>query len=323
MRPRIESNIRIRAKMGTNGFGNEFVKLAKLLVCRKELGVAIEPSYWCSPYRFALPNELCYVGKPRRIARLIQDRLVYRRIEFGRDEHLETNCIPVAEAFSVFLKNQDLDPKVKYLVEFTGFDPGLDVIEGQGSFLFNTLESNAVIAEVLDQRTKQFDPKKVQIGVHIRQGDFRPALPLGMPWPEGQWNIQIPIAWYDRICGLLSKAFPRQIEFFVTTNGSGDDVKAFCQKHEAPVVLASSSRLSPDVADLLTLASCDGLIGSASWFSGWPVVLKPKPWIWYGCAHGMPPWGCKTASVYVNEPSLPEEFLISIERLLAQKRGLS
>ena len=318
----VGSNIRITAKMGPNGFGNEFLKLAKLLVCREELGVAIEPSYWCSPYRFALPNDLCYAGKLQRVARLIRDQVTYHRIEFGRDEHLGTNRIPVAEAFSIFLSNQDFDSNKKYLIEFTGLDPQLEVIEDHGPFLFDVLKSNAFIAEILDHRTVKFDPKKVQIGVHIRQGDFRSELPLGELWPEGQWNVQIPMAWYDRICELLSKAFPQKIEFFVTTNGGGSDVESFCWKHKALPVSVASSRSSPDVADLLTLASCDGLIGSASWFSGWAAILQPKPWLWYTCAHGEPPWARATASVYTDEPALPEEFLNSIRRVLVEKEAL-
>jgi hypothetical protein len=310
----------LTAQMGANGFGNEFIKLAKLLICRKVLGIPISKAYWRSPYRNALPQDLCYARRSERIVRLARDRLTYRQIEFGGSEHLSTGMIPVEDALACFLNRECLLPEDRCLVEFTGLDPGLESIENHGPFLFDVLLSVPGTKELLLNRMCRFDSRKLLVGVHIRRGDFRPEVPLGTPWPEGKWNIQIPMEWYDRICSLLSAAFPGRIQFFVTTNGTDSEVGDFCRKHEAFVLQASSGRMSPDVADMLALADCDVLISSASWFSGWAALLKPKPWLWYSCAHGLPPWGRESAFPYASEESLPDELFVRAEKMLKQKK---
>jgi hypothetical protein len=307
----------LTAQMGPNGFGNEFVKLAKLLVCRKMLGIPIAPSYWRSPYRRAVPCELCYTGRIRRAWRLMADG----PIQFGRDEHLATGHLAVEEAFASFLQARGLQKEDRCRIEFAGFDPGLETIEPHGPFLHQVLLASPGIASAVQEKFQSLEPEKIHIGVHIRRGDFYPALPVGTAWPDGHWNLKIPIEWYDQVCGRLQKAFAGRIRFFVATSGTDPEVDEFCEKHNAILSRADLRRGSSDVVDLLTLAGCDALIGSASWFTGWPVVLNPKPWLWYGCAHGAPPWARQTASLYINEPSLPEPFLGSVEQILLRKEG--
>jgi hypothetical protein len=311
--------MQLTAQMGANGFGNEFVKLAKLLICRKVMGIPIAKAYWRSPYREALPHDLCYANRARRVLRLAGDRMTYRQIEFGRSEHLSTGHVPVEEALACFLKRENLRPEDRCLVEFTGFDPGLETIENHGPYLYDILTSISATASLLHERLRNFDPQKLLVGIHIRRGDFRPALPIGTPWPQGKWNIQIPLEWYDRICSLLSSAFPGRVQFLVTTNGLDAEIERFCREHRAVLMQPSLSRGGPDVADMLALASCDVLVSSASWFSGWPAVLKPKPWLWYPCAHGEPPWAKQTASLYLNEEELPALFLDGAEAALGLK----
>jgi len=308
----------LTARMGPNGFGNEFVKFAKLLVCQKVLGIPIASSYWQSPYRHALPRELIYTSRIQRAWHLLADRPV----AFGRDEHLATGCVPVEDALAAFMQMRGLYKQDRGLIEFTGFDPGLESIEKHGPFLYQILSSSPQIAAQVRGKLQSLDAGKVHVGVHIRRGDFRPALPVGAPWPEGQWNLQIRIEWYDQICALLQKVFPGRIQFLVATSGVAPDVQALCAKYDAVLANAVLERQDSDVADMLTLAGCDALIGSASWFTGWPVVLNPKPWIWYGCAHGEPPWARQTASLYINGPSLPEPFIKAVEQLIIRKESL-
>ena len=308
----------LTAKMGPNGFGNELVKLAKLLVCRKTLGIPIAPSYWHSPYRHALPRELIYTNRIQRALRLLTER----PIVFGRDEHLATGCVPVEEALAAFMQSRGVRNEDNCCIEFKDFEPGIETVEKHGAYLYQVLMSSPRISAQVYETLYKLDADKVHIGVHIRRGDFRPALPIGTSWPAGQWNLQIPIEWYDMICERVQNAFPGRVQFLVATSGSTPEVEALCDKYETVLARADITRSGFDVADMLTLAGCDALIGSASWFTGWPVVLNPKPWIWYGCAHGIPPWARQKASLYVNEPSLPVPFLKAIEEIL-QRKGCS
>jgi hypothetical protein len=307
-----EAGMRLTARMGANGFGNEFVKLAKLLVCRKKLGIPIAPSYWRSPYRHALSGELCYTSRTRRALR----RFLGPPIEFGPEQHRATGQVPVEKALSAFLKKRGLSRKDRTLVEFIDIVPGLETVEGYGRFLHDVLISNPKMEKAVQKRIRLFDPDKLQVGLHVRLGDFRSALPVGTPWPDGKWNYKIPTEWYDQACSLLQAAFPGRIQFVLATNELSPEIDDLCVKYPVALLTGGTKRDSSDVADMLALASCDALVGSASWFSGWAAVLKPKPWIWYACAHGMPPWARETVSLYVDEPSLPEPFLASVEQKL-------
>ncbi len=300
------------ARMGANGFGNEFVKLAKLLVCRKELEIPIAPCYWRSAYRHALPEDLCHTSRVRRAFR----RFHGPPVEFGPDQHRATGQLPVERALSAFLEKRGLNRKDRCLVEFIDIVPGLETVEGHGQFLYDVLLSNPDMEKAVRRRVRSFDANRLQVGMHVRRGDFRSPLPLGTPWPDAKWNYQIPTEWYDRICSMLQTAFSGRIQFIIATDGTSSEIDGLCAKYHVALLTGGGRRESSDVADLLALASCDALIGSASWFSGWAAVLKPKPWIWYPCAHGMPPWARETVSLYIDEPSLPEPFLASVERKL-------
>ena len=310
----------LTARMGPNGFGNEFVKVAKLLVCRKALGIPIAGVYWRSPYRAAIPRSLCYASRVLRAVRRAGDRLYFKQIEFGRAEHLATGRLPVEEALACFLKNQGLLPQDRALLEFTGFDPGIETIENHGSFLCEELRSVPATGEMLQARIRTFAPGMLHVGVHIRRGDFRPALPLGTPWPGDKWNIQVPLEWYEQACAQMAAAFPGRVQFVVATNGQDPEVETFCRKREMLLLRSLEHRASPDVADMLALAACDLLVSSPSWFSGWAAILNPKPWLWYAGAHGEPPWGRKTAVVFHGDSRLPEAFLNAAEQVLRKRQ---
>jgi hypothetical protein len=308
----------ITAEMGGNGFGNEFLKLAKLLICRKELHLRVVPAYWRSAYRFAVPAGLCFSGRPRRIVRRCTDSFRFETVRFDEAAHKATGITPIEEALPVFIRENGFADRRRTLIEIVEM-PGIESIESHGGFLFQHLLSAAQTSATVAKRLEGLDHRKLLVGVHIRRGDFRPAIPMGTDWPQDRWNIQIPPEWYEGVCQKLTDEFSRRIQLIIATDQVDDSIVRLCKRFQAMLLPPAGSRMSPDVMDMLTLASCDALITSASTFSGWAAVLKPKPWLWYTCAHGLPVWGRATGSLYLDEPLLPELFRTQAEAILRDK----
>lgn len=316
---RINGLMHITAEMGGNGFGNEFIKLAKLLICREKLQIPVLPAYWRSAYRSAVPSGLCFSGRSRRIFRRGTDPVRFETIQFDESAHKATGITPIEEALPDFIRENALADRPRTLIRIAGIAPGLESIESYGEFLFQQQLAAAGTSAAVSKQTDVLDHRKLLVGVHIRRGDFYSALPLGEDWPQDRWNIQIPLEWYQGICQKLMDTFAGRVQLIVSTDQADDSIVRLSKRFQALLLTAGGSRMSPDVMDMLTLASCDAVVASASTFSGWAVILKPKPWLWYPCAHGMPPWGRATGSLYLDEPQLPEPFLIQAEATLQRK----
>lgn len=301
------------------GFGNAFHDIAKALVCSRELGARYWPGYWQMDYAAALPPGLVASSRAIHLAQRLRYRLTHHFLHFGEAEHKATEIVPVEEALPAFLSAQGLSTRDDVVVALDGLAPGLECIERHAAFLHGLLLSGPGMREAMAARTAGLEPGKLHIGVHIRRGDFRPALPLGEAWPEGKWNIGIPLEWYDLVCQHLAEAFPGRVQFLVATNATGGEVDDFSRRHGC-ILAGARAQVGPsDVGDILALASCDLVVASVSWFSGWASILGQKPFLWYPCAHGRPAWGGGNCFLYTDEPELPTGLTERLAHALAAK----
>jgi hypothetical protein len=75
-----------------------------------------------------------------------------------------------------------------------------------------------------------YHPNRVQIGFHIRRGDFKnPSTGLQIENESSIWNIQIPIEWYINVAEQLLKENGRSnIDFVLFTDSyDNSDIKDF------------------------------------------------------------------------------------------------
>jgi|GEM_PF-3073959 len=301
------------------GFGNAFHDIAKALVCSRELGARYWPGYWQMDYVAALPPGLVVSSRILHLAKRLRYHVTHRFLRFGEAEHKATGIVPVEEALPAFLSAQGLSTSDDTVVALDGLAPGLECIERHACFLHGLLLSGPGMREALTARTAGLEPGKLHIGVHIRRGDFRPSLPLGEAWPEGQWNIGIPLEWYDLVCQRLAAAFPGRVQFLVATNATDAEVHDFARRHGCILAGAGAQAGPSDVGDILALGSCDLVVASVSWFSGWAAILGRKPFLWYPCAHGRPAWGGDNCFPYTDEAALPTVLLTRLAQVLAAR----
>lgn len=303
-------------KIHNDGFGNEFFRLAKALVCSREFKLPFLKPHWPTIYRQGLPASLSEAQAWRDWVRRKRYDFTHKVIEFTGKNHLSTGIVPIEEAFSTFLESQGMTSTDNVLVRFPDLFPGLECIERHGKYLKKRLLENEWLAEHLRERMKNFSKRRILVGVHIRCGDFRDPLPVGEPWPANKWNIQIPLEWYVGICYKLFDIFQNNIEFLVFSNSSDDKLQRLATHLPVNILAARGHRSSIDIVDMLMLSECDIIISSCSWFSGWAIVFSDSPFIWYTCAHGQPPWKKDRTHLYVNEESLPEGLLQDARNIL-------
>lgn len=306
-------------KIETNGFGNEFFRVTKALICSRELNIPFLKPHWPAHYRQALPTSLSEEHAWKDWMRRKRYGLTHRLIEFTEKDHAATGIIPIEEAFWAFLESQDITLKNNVLVRFPALSPGLECIEKHGRYLKEMLLENEWLATRVHDKIKKFSEQRLLVGIHIRRGDFRDPLPIGKPWPENKWNIQIPLEWYVNICRKLLTVFPDKIEFVAFSNGPDEELKRLSMEFPLHISASNDKRSSLDLADMLVLSECDIIISSCSWFSGWAIIFSDSPFIWYTCAHGRPPWKRDKTYLYVNEESLPEGLLRDAFNILETK----
>lgn len=273
-----------RGTVGGNGFGNEFLYVAKALVASLDLGLPFWKPRWPSPYA-GLPTCINETSLLRHRLRYILYKSTHRFIEFNRDAYESTGEVSISKALKKFLEINQISRNDNYIIRFPQLYPEISSVVHRAEYLRSLLVQNADIATGVYQNLDAYTPGKIRVGIHIRRGDFDPALPLGQAWPEGQWNIQIPLEWYENVCDALQCAFPGQIEFFLASNSNSADIDRFRQRYECISGHLRDSRTASDVIDLLTLSFCDLHVASVSWFGFWAMAFSGKPFIWYEYAH--------------------------------------
>lgn len=295
------------------GFGNEFFQVAKCLICAEELGLLYQAGYWKeSPYDKVFNSSVLHQNSLPYYFQKIARQITHRDIVFGQEEHCKTGVIPVEIALQNFLYKKQIKYSDNYCIKINSLQPGLESIEKHHEKLYLLLSRNPYLSESVSKHLKNIPKECIRIGVHVRGGDFRKALPLGTPWPHNQWNIEISWEWYEKISLMIKNHFSQKVKFLLFTN-SDNDVKRlqFIKQYDCYLTSPHSiqSRSIKDVEDIMLLANCDLIISSASWFSGWAIILGKVPFIWYPYAHGLPNYGQdRSFALTGNECSIPTKL---------------
>lgn len=322
----IKTKINITPVIGSGGFGNEFFQVAKAWICAQKLQISYRPFYGRNVYfRDFFDKTILYTNYLHYQINKIDEKFNYVTKNFGQEEHLKTNIIPIELAVKSFLENNCNPENEKTLLKINGLYPGLEAIENYHSDLYNLLSNNQKLSQNVECCVKHLSQDKIRVGVHIRRGDFREPLPIGVSWPKGKWNIQIPLEWYDNVCSLIQSEFANDVSFVLFTNSFNSEIETFTSKYNCYAnnnSLSGNARSYSDVVDLLTLSHCDVIISSISWFSGWAITLGQVPFIWYPYAHGLPAYG-QNRSFELNgyESVLPDNLKSLIIKHYNQRKS--
>lgn len=271
----------VRAVIGGNGFGNEFLYLAKALTVAIDLKLNVWLPHWRGAYRQLPPslNEKSLLVY--RLHNLKYRLLGYKSLVFDKKLYDTTNETSISKAVTAYFQKEKLDLSSKLILSFPDLDVGIPSVAHRLEYLRSLLMCDRKIARAVYTNLDKMRGRPLKIGVHIRQGDFEDELPLGETWQENQWNTRIPLAWYTHIAALLQQKYGKECVFFLATNDLNEGVASFITQFEPITGTATETRSCYDLVDLLTLSYCDLLVTSYSWFSHWAAGFSNRPYVHY------------------------------------------
>jgi len=296
-----------RPRIGGNGFGNEFMYMAKALVCSMELGARFWKPRWPAPYDGVFTAQHHEPSLIRHRLRGLRYRLTHRWIEVNQSMYQAMGETSISDSVRRYMAEHGLGMKENVVFWFTDLWPDITCVMHQIGYLQAVLLSNPALAAEVARSVRRFDSGKVLVGVHIRRSDFSPEVPLGVKWPEGEFNIRVPMPWYRHVCRVLQRELGDQVQFFLASNSNEPEITSFAEEFSCLRGLGQESRNARDVVDLLTLARADLVVATPSWFSHWALSFSGAPFLWYKPACGAPEYLSHRQPCFamLSEPALP------------------
>jgi hypothetical protein len=271
----------VRAIIGGNGFGNEFLYLAKALTVSLDLGLDLWLPYWRGHYN-SLPSSVNEKSFLLYRLQYVRYRLAgYKQLVFDHALYAKTEEVSISQAVLAYFKYESLDLHSKLVLSFPDLEVGIYAVAHRLSYLRALLMGSENLAAKVYKNVDEISARPLRIGFHIRRGDFGQELPLGAVWEENQWNTRIPLEWYANIARLFRMHYGQRVSFFLATNGIDDEISSFVDHYRPLVGNTDNMRGCNDIVDLLTLSFCDVIVTSYSWFSHWAVAFSESLFVHY------------------------------------------
>ena len=262
---------RIRTK--GHGLGNELVPWARAFLASQVLGARLLPpafglnrrEYW--RHFHTPPDDWIY---NRAIERLLP------KVCFTEADYLEHGGDDVVTALRNFARARNLQRRNAYVFVTEGLWGGFYHVQAAREFMRATLYQSRFAARNLLQVRARIDPDKILVGMHVRLGDFKPAVPAAEH--RAVANVSLPLEWFCNIAESLRAALGDGLQFLLVSDGAPEQLRPLMQR--VPCITTGDLPDS-DCSDVLALADSDLLICSASTYSHLAAFLSDSPYIWF------------------------------------------
>lgn len=273
---------RIRTK--GHGLGNEMVPWARAFLASQVLGARLLPpafglnrrEYW--RHFYTPPDDWIY---NRAIERLLP------AVCFTEADYLEHGGDDVVAALRSFARARNLQRRNAYVFVTEGLWGGFYHVQAAREFMRATLYQSRFAARNLLQLRERIDPGKILIGMHVRLGDFKPAVTTA----EHQRiaNVSLPLEWFCNIADSLRQALGDALQFLLVSDGTLEQLQPLMSR--VPCI-TTADLPDGDCSDALALADSDLLICSASTYSHLAAFLSDAPYVWFEPNLHRHPEGC-------------------------------
>lgn len=146
------------------------------------------------------------------------------------------------------------------------------------TFLISSRQARKDVAE----RAIYYHPNRIQIGIHIRLGDFE--VPISQVESDNKraslWSTQVPLKWYFYIVDEIQKEVGADnVDFILFTDSrENKDVRDFIKRFN---IISVKNKEYHDFSDLYIMSECDLLICSYSSYSMMGAFLSNSPYLMY------------------------------------------
>jgi hypothetical protein len=266
------------------GLGNELVPWARAFLASQVLGARLLPpafglnrrEYW-RHFRTP-PDDWIY---NRAIERLLP------RVHFTEADYLEHGGDDVVAALRSFAAARGLSRRGAYVFVTEGLWGGFYHVQAAREFMRATLYQSRFAARNLLRLRERIDPAKILVGMHVRLGDFKPAV-AAAEHPRLA-NVSLPFEWFCQIADSLRAALGEQLQFLLVSDGTAEQLRPLMSR--VPCV-TTADLPDGDCSDALALADADLLVCSASTYSHLAAFLSDSPYVWFAPNLHRHPEGC-------------------------------
>jgi len=262
-----------RVRHKGHGLANEIVPWARAFLAAQVLNAKLLPpafglnrrGYW-RQFRTS-PDDWIFNRAIERIMPVI---------EFRETDYLAHGGEDVVPALRSFAAAHRLLERPLYAFVTEGMWGGYRHVQAAREFIRSTLYESRYAPGNLLQLHERLDPRKIQIGMHVRLGDF--VAPTSLHDYRAQPNTSLPIAWFHNVAESLRRAFADDWQLLLVSDGDPEQLRELYSGF--PCVL-SADQSYRDCSDLLALAASDLLVCSASSFSSLAAFLSEGPYLWF------------------------------------------
>ena len=255
------------------GLGNELVPWARAFLASQVLGARLLPpafglnrrEYW-RHFRTP-PDDWLY---NRAIERLLP------RVHFTQADYLAHGGDDVVSALRSFARAHDLQRRSAYVFVTEGLWGGFYHVQAAREFMRATLYQSRFAARNLLALRGRVDPDKLLVGMHVRLGDFKPAVAAAEHHRVA--NVSLPLEWFCNIADSLRSVLGDQVQFLLVSDGTPEQLRPLMSRLPC---ITTADLPDADCSDVLALADSDLLVCSASTYSHLAAFLSDSPYVWF------------------------------------------
>lgn len=255
------------------GLGNELILWAKAFIAGQALGMTtLHPAWSINRRRYWRYFGTSRLDYPAH--RLL--RLGLPSVRFEEKDYLRHGGSDFAEALIAFADERGLMRRSPLVLEIAGLWGGPGMLGLAREFIHGQLIGTRWTAGNVFAIDRRVGDDRLRIGVHIRRGDFGATVDTDAY--AGQFNLAVPLAWYEAILAKLYDAFGQDVVFVIASDASPEELAPILGRF--PCVTTYDLN-NTDVSDMLTLANSDFMVCSISSFSLWAAFLGQMPYAWF------------------------------------------
>ncbi len=275
------------------GLGNELVPWARAFLAAQVLGARlIYPA-------FGLNRR----GYWRTFGTAPDDWILHRSlermlpvVEFAEADYIRHGGGDVVRALRGFAAEQALHSRKLFLLVTEGLWGGFQHIGAAREYIRATLYQSRNAAPNLLALHERLNPEKPLVGMHIRLGDFAPAVDVTRY--RQVFNASLPLEWFYNVAMSLHRAFDGDWQLLLVTDGTREQLQPLLSRFPCVTTADLSDN---DCSDVLALAGADLLICSASTYSALAAFLSEAPYVWFAPSLHLHPEGCYSTHGYKEE----------------------
>jgi hypothetical protein len=198
------------------------------------------------------------------------------RFEFAERDLYEFGDGDLCKAVAGFAEHHRLNERTHWSLVTRGMWGGYRHLMPARDFVRAKLQLSAFAERNLLVLRQLLDDSLVTVGVHVRLGDFQPALSVDSY--RGRFNVALPLAWYANVMRSIHDQIDGRVQFLIVTDGDRNQIAPLLDIGHC---VTTTDIPYSDVSDMLALANADLLICSVSSYSAWAAFLSDSPYLWF------------------------------------------